>query len=720
MYKKLFAAPLALSIALSAVAPTFAQAEEATATAQDTTDQAVSVKPVISFNGSATASYDKSFTNVSYVKDGEQYKVTMNVDALFTTFKLNGEEVALEKDGDAQKATFILADIHSNPTITIGYTVGGYTATHDFKFDFTPSIEEVKAEIDAALAKLTYTSNDKVTDAKTYKAAVKELDYVEGAAAYKVGEEAINVDLTKNANYAGQKAATEAYKAPFIGAVKEKAAALTFTTADTIKTADDLTKAEAQLKAATDAEAAAVNAGLTAKTALATVENYANIAAQKAGVTAANTTTVTPVISYKGVPTAQYNDMFANTTIVKEGDKYTVTMDASNLFTLFQVNGTDATLVKGATDQDPQKATFTLDSLDSNPTIKIAYSAGPMGTMSHDFTFDFTPTTAEYKAVYDEAVAAISFVGEGTIKTKEDVTAAIAQLTSLDNIIASATKSLTETEAAAFAKPQSYTAQQENITTYKAPFIADVKEAAAALTFTTADTITTAAQLTEATAQLKAATDAEAAAVAAGLAARTDLAKVEGYANIAAQKAAVEAKTTARTLTVKVSNPKGAADIVKVAGVQAGDTVRVYNAKGKVIATKKATTDNVRFGSLNLGAKKGTIAATAQSETGLESAKTTTAFKAEPVSKAIAKASISVANNKGKNDVVTVKGTAAGEKVRVYDANGKTLKTVTATGKTTKVSIKQLGTKAGKIQVARIQANKHISEKTTVKFSKEK
>jgi len=69
---------------------------------------------------------------------------------------------------------------------------------------------------------------------------------------------------------------------------------------------------------------------------------------------------------------------------------------------------------------------------------------------------------------------------------------------------------------------------------------------------------------------------------------------------------------------------------------------------------------------------------------------------------------------------VTVKGTAKGEKVRVYDANGKTLKTVTATGKTTKVSIKQLSKKAGKIQVARIQTGKHISAKTTVKFSKEK
>jgi hypothetical protein len=726
MYKKLFAAPLALSLTLSAVAPTFAHAEEVTpTTTQDTAvtttaEAAVTVKPVISFKGVATSSYDNNFTNVSYVKEDTQYKVTMNVDPLFTTFKLNGEEVALEKDGETQKVTFTLADINVNPTITIGYTAMGYAASHDFKFDFTPSIDEVTADIEAALAALTYTSNDKVKDATSYKAAVKELGYVDTALKYKVGEEAITLDVSKNANYASQKAAIEAYKAPFVKAVTEAAAKLTYTKAETIKTADDVAKAEAQLKAATDAETAAIAAGLTAKTDLANAEHYANIAAQKAVVTAANTTTVTPVISYKNVPTAQYNDMFANTTIVKEGTQYTVTMDVSNLFTLFQMEGQDVTLTKGATEEDPQKATFTIDSLESNPTINIAYSAGPMGTMSHEFTFDFTPTTAEYKTVYDQAIAALSYVGADTVTSQEALTAAQAQLTTVDNIIASATKSLTAEAASDFVKTDAYTAQQANVATYKTPFITALKEKTSALTFVSADKITTTAQLKEATAQLVAAQEAETAAVAAGLAARTDLAKVEGYANIAAQKAAIEAKETARTLTVKVSNAKGAADIVKVAGVQAGDTVRVYDAEGKVIATKTAKAENITFTKLNIGKKKGTLSITAQGEGRLETEKVATAFKAEPVSKAIAKASVTVKNNKGKNDIVTIKGTVKGEKVRVYDAQGKTLKTVTATGKTTKVSIKQLGKKAGKIQVARIQVGKHISAKTTVKFSKEK
>lgn len=443
---------------------------------------------------------------------------------------------------------------------------------------------------------------------------------------------------------------------------------------------------------------------------------------------ATQATAVTPTILYKGVPTANYNAMFANTEVVKDGDVYKVTMDVSSLFTLFQVNGKDVVLEKGATDKDLQKVTFTIASLEEDPTIKIAYTAGPMGVMSHEFTFDFTPTVAEVQAAFDKAIATIKLA---PITTAEELKAATAQISAVDNIVASAKAS--NLDESTFVKPAVYAAQQEAIAAYKAPFTTKAADAFSKLTFTAAESITTKAQLTKATAQLQAAQAAITNAVAAGLTERTDLAGVAGYANVAAQKAVVEAGVkapvevtpvekakTVRTLTGKVSNVKGAADIVKVYGLQKRDTVRLYNAKGKVLKTATATGAYLRVADVSLGKAAGKVYVTAQAKDEKESAKKAVAFKAEPVAKAVAKTQISVQNNKGKADVVTVKGTAKGQKIRVYNAAGKSLKTVTATGKTTKISIKQLGKATGKISVARIQDGKHISAKTTVKFSKEK
>lgn len=434
---------------------------------------------------------------------------------------------------------------------------------------------------------------------------------------------------------------------------------------------------------------------------------------------------VTPTILYKEIPTAAYNAMFMNTAVVKDGDTYKVTMDVSSLFTLFQVNGKDIVLKKGATDKDPQKAIFTMKSVEENPTIKIAYAAGPMGMMSHDFTFDFTPTATEYKAIFDKA-AVLRYTAVDAVKTKEDTTAAAAQLKNIDCIIASAKASLLAVDAADFVVPESYTAQQAAIDVYKAPFVTAAKEAFGQLTFTKADSITTEVQLAEATAQLMSAKTAISNAVAAGLIERTDLASLASYTNVAAQKAVIEAGVkapidvqTIRTLTGKVSNTKGAADIVKVYGLEKGDTVRLYNAQGKMLKTAIATGKYLRLAGINLGRAASNVYVTAQAQHEKESAKKVVAFKPEPITNAIVKTQISVKNNKGKADVVSVTGTAKGQKIRVYSEMGKLLKTVTVTGKTTKISIKQLGKKAGKISVARLQSGRHISAKTTVKFSKE-
>ncbi|WP_010288239.1 hypothetical protein [Kurthia massiliensis] len=610
MYKKLFAAPLALSIALSAVAPTFAHAEEVATSTQEqgptTSEQVQSKGYDVYYKGEVTTKFDANFGPVSITKVNNKYEVTLEASEILTKFDINGV-AATKIDGATtvgmQKYKFTLDSISETTPIVIGYNAGSYgSMTHEMGLNFS---------------------------------------------ATPVSDESISTP------------------------------SITPPTTDSTTTDENKEQATA--------------------------------------------TSVVPVISFKDVPTASYNNSFTNVSYVKDGDKYKVTMNVDQLFTTFKVNGKDVALTA---DGEAQKAEFTLADINVNPTITIAYSAGGYNA-SHDFTFDFTPSVAEVTTAFEAALKALSYTADDAIKTKEDVTAAAKQISAVDGIIAAAQASLVDT--ATFETNADYDKQVANVTAYKTPFITALTSAIAALSYTQAGSITTDEQLAAAQAQLKAATDAEAAATAAGLTARTEIATLENYANIAAQKAVVEAGVTKqeaaqteRSLEVKVSNVKGASDIVKVYGVQKGDTVRVYNTKGKVVATETATGEYVRFAGLNLGKVKGKVSATAQAADQQESAKATVAFKAEPVSKAIAKASVTVKNNKGKNDVVTVKGTVKGEKVRVYDANGKTLKTVTATGKTTKVSIKQLGKKTGKIQVARIQVGKHISAKTTVKFSKEK
>lgn len=669
MYKKLFAAPLALALSISAVAPTLAHAEEAAPTTQ-----AISVKPVISFNGSATSSYDAMFKNATYTKTDNGYDVTMDVSYMFTLFQVNGEDVALQKVEGAdekadQKVTVTLPSLDANPTIKIAYTAGPVgTMSHAFTFDFTPSKEEVVANFEKAAATLSYTKAGSMQDETALKAAEKELKYLTGAIAVAQSLGADTTALTANESYVKQQ---EVVKAGIATPSVTTPPMTSDPTEDTIK------------------------------------EQVA--------------TSVVPVILFKDVPTASYNTSFTNVKYVKDGDNYKVTMNVDPLFNTFKLNGEAVALTA---DGDKQQVEFILADLNANPTITIGYNANGYNA-SHDFTFDFTPSVAEVKPAFEATLKALSYTADDAIKTKEDVTAAAKQISAVDGVIASAKASAVDT--ADLKTNADYDKQVANVKAYKTPFIDAVTSAIAALSYTQAGSITTDEQLAQAQAQLKTATDAEAAATAAGLTARTEIATLENYANIAAQKVVVEAGVTKqqvvqteRALTVKVSNAKGASDIVKVYGVQKGDTVRVYNTKGKVVATKTATSEYVRFAGLNLGKAKGEVSATAQTADQQESAKATVAFKAEPVSKAIAKASVTVKNNKGKNDVVTIKGTVKGEKVRVYDANGKTLKTVTATGKTTKVTIKQLGKKASKIQVARMQAGKHMSAKTTVKFSKEK
>ena len=177
---------------------------------------------------------------------------------------------------------------------------------------------------------------------------------------------------------------------------------------------------------------------------------------------------------------------------------------------------------------------------------------------------------------------------------------------------------------------------------------------------------------------------------------------------------------TVKPSKVTVANKKGAVDTVTVYSTTKGQIVKLYNAKGKVIAKQTAKSKTTKFTKLNLGKNAGTIFVTLQKPKQLESKKLKVAFKKEPVSTNIKSTSITIKNYKSKSDVITISGTAKGEVIYIYNAKGKQLKKVKATSKKTTIKIAQLGKSSGSIKVARIQSNKHISSKTIKKFSKEK
>ncbi len=501
------------------------------------------VKPTITFANLPTNSYDKQFTNVSYKAVEKGYEIVVDLASVTSLFKVNGDEVEVKQDQVGNKyVEFFVEDIQSAIHFTHGYEAGPYSASHEYTMDLTPSMEEVKAVIVKAVANLSYTTADKITDASTYAAAVKEAGYVMSAKSYKVDDVAVaDIDYT---NYDAQMAAIQTYKAPILQELTSKLTVLTYVNENTITSTEQLKEAEAQYKVATEAIAVATTAGLDAKKDITTVEGYANVAKQ-----------------------------------------------------------------------------------------------------------------AEQIAAYKQ------------------------------NVVAAASKEL------------------------------------AGFTFTKANSINTKAQLATAKQQVTAAQAAITAATAVGFT-TAEVEALEGYANITLQQAVIDAGVkqlqTKRTLKVTTTNAKGAADTVKVTGVKKGDTVRLYNAKGKVMTKATATSTTVTFKKVNLGKEAGKVTVTAQAVEQKESAKKAATFKKEAVSAMIKSSSVTVKNNKIKSDVITVKNTVKGEVIYVYNAKGKQIKKVTATGKTTTIKISQLGKKAGYVKIARVQAGKHVSAKTTVKFSKEK
>ena len=187
-----------------------------------------------------------------------------------------------------------------------------------------------------------------------------------------------------------------------------------------------------------------------------------------------------------------------------------------------------------------------------------------------------------------------------------------------------------------------------------------------------------------------------------------------------AAEPAVSSSISAQQTTIV--NNKGKNDTITVKSLTKGDKVKVYDAKGTLIATSGAAAkDSVVISVKQLGTGKGTVYLTRLTPNKLESGKTAVSYAAEPVTSSSLSASrVTIENNRNKDDVITVKSLYTGDVVKVYNSQNKLIATSKpATTYYVKISVKQLGKNKGNVLLTRTSSKKLESTKISVPFKAE-
>jgi len=183
-----------------------------------------------------------------------------------------------------------------------------------------------------------------------------------------------------------------------------------------------------------------------------------------------------------------------------------------------------------------------------------------------------------------------------------------------------------------------------------------------------------------------------------------------------------EIKTAGPDLkNIKITNVVGAADTIEVAGLIAGDNVKVFSdAGGKTllgIAIVEKGKTQVSINIAQLGKAGGKVYITVTTLGKNESLPTTVTVIGEPITTSPATANIKVTNNNTGNDTVYVANLISGDIVSVYADAAK--KILLVRGTTTTLSISQLGKAAGSIYVTITSNGKLESATTKIDFTKE-
>lgn len=178
---------------------------------------------------------------------------------------------------------------------------------------------------------------------------------------------------------------------------------------------------------------------------------------------------------------------------------------------------------------------------------------------------------------------------------------------------------------------------------------------------------------------------------------------------------------------ISIINNVGTSDSIKVTGVSNGDIVNVYDAAkaGNLLGTATAGTydTEITVPVTQLGSTAGSVYITVTSENKLESDRTQVDYTAEAQSTALLAENLTVVNNAGMSDAVSVTNLSGGETINVYDAlkAGSLLGTATAGtfDSSVSISITQLGTSAGSIYATVTVKSKLESSRTKVDYTEE-
>lgn len=188
-----------------------------------------------------------------------------------------------------------------------------------------------------------------------------------------------------------------------------------------------------------------------------------------------------------------------------------------------------------------------------------------------------------------------------------------------------------------------------------------------------------------------------------------------------------EGKTEAPADTsITVNNNSGAPDTVKVTGLKANDTVKVYNLAtgGTLLGTGTVSTFNseVTITIDQIGAGQGSLFVSVTGTNMAESRRIEVEYDPEPVSDNVS-AVITVTNNAGEADTVKVTGLTPGDVIKVYNlaSGGNVLGSATVPASSTEAiaSILQLGSGSGKVHVSITSTNKAESIRIAADYAAE-
>ncbi|WP_347327288.1 S-layer homology domain-containing protein [Paenibacillus wenxiniae] len=152
---------------------------------------------------------------------------------------------------------------------------------------------------------------------------------------------------------------------------------------------------------------------------------------------------------------------------------------------------------------------------------------------------------------------------------------------------------------------------------------------------------------------------------------------------------------------VSVSNQISGSSTVTVTGQNPGDIITVYNSSNQVLGTGTVNASGTATVTATLVPAGGTISVSAKRGTA-ESSRTNVTYGAAVLS-AIPSSSITVANNYGSQDTVTVNNISAGDLVTVYSGSS-SIGTATANASGTAVVSTTLNAEGGTINVSRTRS----------------